>query len=124
MKPALSVINLLKSAMSLSIASRMCMCRTSVHTVSESERTAVLSSYAPTEDWNLYLHNRQVMARSNRVDCTQRVFGPIFDRKKVVRHRLVRKLMNKRRHDVHRALGHDQRRTLPPRILFLKGYHP
>ena len=55
LNPALSVINLLKSAMSLSIASLMCMCRTSVHTVSESDRTVVLSSYAPTEDWNLYL---------------------------------------------------------------------
>jgi len=50
LKPALSVINLLKSAMSLSIASRMCMCRTSAHTVSASESVAVLSSYAPTED--------------------------------------------------------------------------
>ena len=55
LNPALSVMNLLKSAMSLSIASRMCICRTSAHTVSVSDKTAVLSSYAPTEDWNLYL---------------------------------------------------------------------
>jgi hypothetical protein len=41
------------------MASRMCMCRTSDHTVSASESIAVLSSYAPTEDWNLYLHNDQ-----------------------------------------------------------------
>ena len=65
MKPALSSKNLLKSAISLSIASRMCICRTSVHTVSASESTAVLSSYAPTEDWNLYLHNRQKKSHDN-----------------------------------------------------------
>ena len=126
LKPALSSKNLLKSAMSLSIASRMCMCRTSVHTVSVSERTAVLSSYAPIEDWNLYLHNRQkVMTtirerKSSSWNGTQRVFRPIVDRKQVVRHRLVRKLVNERRNGVHRAVSDDQRRTLPPRILFLK----
>jgi len=112
--------------MSLSIASRMCMCRTSVHTVSVSERTAVLSSYAPIEDWNLYLHNRQkVMTmirerKSSSRNGTQRVFRPIVNRKQVVRHRLVRKLVNERRNGVHRAVSDDQRRTLPPRILFLK----
>lgn len=52
---AFSCKNLLKSPNSLSIASFMCICRTSVQTVSESDSVAVLSSYAPTEDWNLYL---------------------------------------------------------------------
>lgn len=55
LKTAFSSKNLLKSAMSLSIASRMCICRTSVHTESASVRVAVLSSNAPTDDWNLYL---------------------------------------------------------------------
>lgn len=54
-KTAFSWMNLLKSAISLSMASRICICRTIVHTVSLSESIAVLSSYAPREDWNLYL---------------------------------------------------------------------
>ena len=59
LKPALSAMKRLKSAMSLSIASRMCMWRTSAQTVSASESVAVLSSNAPSEDWNLYLRVRQ-----------------------------------------------------------------
>ena len=55
LKPALSCRNWLKSAMSLSIASRMCMCRSSVQTVSVSDRVAVLSS-TPVCAWNLYLN--------------------------------------------------------------------
>ena len=57
------------------------------------------------------------------MDCTQRVFRAIFDGKKVVRHRLVRKLVNEWRHDVYRSLSDDQRRTLPPRVLFLIPSH-
>jgi hypothetical protein len=48
-----------------------------------------------------------------------RVFRPFFDRKEVVRHRLVRELVNERRDDVHRAVSHNQRRALPPGILLL-----
>ena len=47
---AFSSRNLLKSSISLSIASRICKCRTAVQTVSASESTAVLSSYAPSDD--------------------------------------------------------------------------
>ena len=126
LNPALSVINLLKSAMSLSIASLMCMCRTSAHTVSASDRTAVLSSYAPTEDWNLYLQCRTLALRQGnevRNPVHVRVFRPIFDRKKVIRHRLVRELVNKRCDGVNRAVSHDQRRALPRGILFLYSSH-
>jgi hypothetical protein len=52
-----------------------------------------------------------------------RVFRSIFDGKEVIRHRLVRELMNERDDDVHRALSHDQRRALPPGILFLFPSH-
>ena len=43
-----------------------------------------------------------------------RVFRSILDGKEVIRHRLVRELMNERDDDVHRALSHDQRPALPP----------
>jgi hypothetical protein len=48
-----------------------------------------------------------------------RVFRSIFDRKEVIRHRLVRELVNERDGDVHRAVSYDQRRALPPGVLFL-----
>jgi hypothetical protein len=53
LKPALSCKNLLKSAMSLSIVSLMCICRTVVQTLSASDSKATLSSYSPSDDWNL-----------------------------------------------------------------------
>ncbi len=48
-----------------------------------------------------------------------RVFRSLFNGKKVIRHRLVRELVNERDDGVHRTVSHYQRRTLPPRILFL-----
>ena len=65
LKPALSCRNWLKSIMSLSIASRMCMCRSSVQTLSASDRVAVLSS-TPVCVWNLYL--RVFHARSANLE--------------------------------------------------------
>lgn len=50
---ALSVRNLLKSAMSLSMVSRICICRISVQTSSASDKVAVLSSIAPFAVLNL-----------------------------------------------------------------------
>jgi hypothetical protein len=52
-----------------------------------------------------------------------RVFRSIFDRKEVIRHRLVRELVNERRDDVHRSVSHDQRSALPRGIQFLFSTH-
>ena len=101
------------------------MCRTSVHTVSASDSTAVLSSYAPTEDWNLYLQCITVTSRQRyiRHSVYVREFRSIFNGKEVICHRLVRELVNERGDDVHRAVSHNQRRALPPGILFLFPSH-
>jgi hypothetical protein len=48
-----------------------------------------------------------------------RVFRSIFNGKEVIHHGLVRELVNEWDDGVHRTLSHDQRPTLPPRILFL-----
>lgn len=53
LKPAFSLRKSLKSRMSLSMASRICIWRTSVYTVSASDSVTVVSSYAPTAVWNL-----------------------------------------------------------------------
>jgi hypothetical protein len=52
-----------------------------------------------------------------------RVFRSILDGKEVIRHCLVRELVNERDDDVHRAVSHDQRPALPPRIRFLFPSH-
>ncbi len=57
--PACSCVNALKSLINLSIASFMCMCRTSVQILSASERVAVLSSIAPSADLILYLRGKR-----------------------------------------------------------------
>lgn len=98
---AFSSKNLLKSAISLSIASRMCICRTSVHTVSESDSVAVLSSYAPIDDWNLYLGGHNKPKSIDMQKDYRRVFSPTFDRKEIIGHRLIREFMNKGGYHVH-----------------------
>ena len=118
LKPACSLRKLLKSPISLSMASRICIWRTSVYTASASEIVTVVSSYVPTAVWNLYLR----ISATTKLDCGNclRVFCSVLYWKQIVAHRLVCKFVNKGCQSIHRSVGDKQRSSWPRLIRFLQ----
>jgi hypothetical protein len=112
LKPAFSCINLLKSAMSLSIASRICKCRTSVHTESVSDKIATLSSYSPRAVWNLYLMVYWLaFCIRVRECCHSPILCTIVDRQQIVTHSLVREFVQERCKGIHSTISDKQNPT-------------
>ena len=118
LNPAFSCMNLLKSAMSLSIASRMCKCRTSVHTESVSDRIASLSSNSPIAVWNLYLPATGEWRLHDGILYSP-VFRAVINGQQVVAHGLIGELMQEWRKSIHGSIGDEQHPTWSRRLRFL-----